>query len=386
MFLVDEIKGEAIILLHEDITEELAAEVNDFIYGVAYFDTIKSIRVSLNSCGGSVLGGMSIISSLLTASQDHGKIITTVIDGMACSIASVIFLIGTIRIVRDYSLGMIHNASGGEDKALLAIKESIMAVYQQFFNSEDELNSALNNETWYSADMMIANGMATSIIYTNNNENVKLDTSSVTNIYDLHELCNKIIKKENSQKMKKTYLEKLKEDLKKLTAKVTLKEEEEKDPKEEMESEASADEEEVMDDETPADEDMENSKLDQLQESVDALTELVQTLIDSWGEAKTENKALKASNEDKEKRKILSEAGIENKALNDWMKLDIETIKNLSKTVKVTAKAPTTKITNSSIEKKFDEMSMDEKKILMDSDMDKYMKMYFEAGKNSKKK
>src|ERR1035437_331619 len=110
-------KEEATILLYQQIgdTEDENGNIstgingNEFALELLYLASIvKIIHVRINSIGGRVLEGFSIISSILNS---NAKIITYN-DGIAASISALILMCGKERYAMDYSLTMIHNPAG----------------------------------------------------------------------------------------------------------------------------------------------------------------------------------------------------------------------------------------------------------------------------------
>lgn len=97
---------EAIIYLYSDIgwigatAEEFVAELKDI--------TAPKINVRINSYGGSVFEGIAIFNAL----RSHPAEVTTQVDAIAASIASVIVQAGDNRIMLDASEMMIHEATG----------------------------------------------------------------------------------------------------------------------------------------------------------------------------------------------------------------------------------------------------------------------------------
>lgn len=132
--------------------------------------TAKQITVYINSYGGEVAIGLAIYNAL----KRHKAKITTVCDGMACSIASVIFMAGDKRIMNESSLLMIHNAwtdiSGNAAELrkqaddLEKISEASKRAYLEKVSlSEEDLQRLLDNETWISASEALEWGFATEI-------------------------------------------------------------------------------------------------------------------------------------------------------------------------------------------------------------------------------
>ncbi len=133
-------------------------------------DTVGEITVHINSFGGEVAEGLSIYNAI----KSHAAHVTTICEGFACSIASVIFMAGDVRVMRDSSLLMIHNpflqAEGTADDlrhaadGLDVIREASVTAYMAHANvSEEEIKSLMDAETWLTAEMAIDMGLATEV-------------------------------------------------------------------------------------------------------------------------------------------------------------------------------------------------------------------------------
>lgn len=120
--------------------------------------TAPNIHLRINSPGGSVFDGQAIYTALVR----HPAKVTTYIDGLAASIASVIALAGEKVVMASNALFMIHNpmssAQGyASDMRKMAdvldkIRESIVTVYNQHTNQpHEEIIAAMDAETWYTA-------------------------------------------------------------------------------------------------------------------------------------------------------------------------------------------------------------------------------------------
>lgn len=123
--------------------------------------TIKTANIDLhiNSPGGSVFDGLAIYNAL----QRHPANVTSYVDGLAASIASVIALAGSKVVMAENALFMIHNPWGfaqgsAEDMRKCAdvldkCKDSIMVAYRNKTGLDDAaLSAAMDAETWYSAE------------------------------------------------------------------------------------------------------------------------------------------------------------------------------------------------------------------------------------------
>ena len=131
---------------------------------------IEEINVHINSYGGEVSEGWAIYNALL----NHSARVNTIVDGFACSIASVIFMAGEKRIMNQISTLMIHNAwtfVGGDMNQirkqaddLEIINNLSKQVYLNHVNISDvELQQMLDVETYVTSENALKFGFATEI-------------------------------------------------------------------------------------------------------------------------------------------------------------------------------------------------------------------------------
>ena len=147
-------------------------------YGVQAKDLVAQIKASkakemdvhINSPGGGVFDGHAIYNAL----KNHPAVVTTHVDGLAASIASVIAMAGDMVHMPANALMMIHNPSnyvGGEADDLRKgadlldkVKGTIIAAYQQKTGlDEDTLGQMMDDETWMTAGEAFELGFADSI-------------------------------------------------------------------------------------------------------------------------------------------------------------------------------------------------------------------------------
>jgi len=123
------------------------------------------IDLHINSYGGVVFDGITIYNLL----KNHPANITTYIDGIAASIASVIALAGNRVLMADNALFMIHKASGvvfgnSDDmrdfaEKLDKINGSIATTYiSKTKKDEAEINDMMAAETWMTAQEALEAG------------------------------------------------------------------------------------------------------------------------------------------------------------------------------------------------------------------------------------
>ena len=129
---------------------------------------IKTIRLRINSPGGSVFEGMAIYNML--RSHPARKIVN--VDGIAASMASVIALVGDDIEMGEGAWIMIHDPLGrisgdAEELREMAdrldkLKSDIVAIYARKTGKvRDEIADMMTAETWLNASEAVANGFAT---------------------------------------------------------------------------------------------------------------------------------------------------------------------------------------------------------------------------------
>ena len=131
------------------------------------------IVVRINSLGGFVYDGIAIYNTI----ADHRAHVTTVVDSIAASIASIITLAGDHRVMNRGSEVMIHDAWGiaiGPATEMRAAADSLdrqnrklAGIYHdRAGGSVDDWLAAMSVETWYSADEAVAAGLAHEAVHT----------------------------------------------------------------------------------------------------------------------------------------------------------------------------------------------------------------------------
>ncbi len=125
----------------------------------------RQINLHINSPGGSVFDGQAIYTTL----RNHPAQVTTYIDGLAASIASVIALAGSRVVMASNALFMIHNPWGvtqgtSDDMRKYAdvldkVRDTIVGVYRDRSGMPDaEILAAMDAETWMSAEEALTFG------------------------------------------------------------------------------------------------------------------------------------------------------------------------------------------------------------------------------------
>lgn len=143
--------------LYEDIglAPEIARHAWDIPEG-------EDVDIRINSCGGSVFGGMAIVAAISTL-RWHGHKTRAIVEGLAASMASVVACACDELQMHEGSMLMIHNpwtliegdAEELKKQAALMekVKHDMVAVYMRKFDiSADEISRLMDEETWISTE------------------------------------------------------------------------------------------------------------------------------------------------------------------------------------------------------------------------------------------
>lgn len=163
---------EAEVYIYEDIGADFFDEGISAKAFVLELNALRvgSIALHINSMGGQVFEGQAIYNALV----NHPAHVTTYIDGLAASIASVVALAGDKVVMASNAIFMIHdpympvvgNAAELRKTAdnLDVLSATIRGVYAQKTGMADEdLAAAMADETWYGAEEALAAGFVDEI-------------------------------------------------------------------------------------------------------------------------------------------------------------------------------------------------------------------------------
>lgn len=157
--------GTATIYVYDEIGY-WGVTASEFVAELAQLN-VASIDVHLNSPGGEIFDGMAIYEAL----RAHPAQVTTYIDSLAASIASVIAMAGDRIVIAPYGEMMIHDGSGlciGNAADMLEMAElldrqsnKIASVYaDRAGGTVEEWRTLMTAETWFSAAEAVAAGLA----------------------------------------------------------------------------------------------------------------------------------------------------------------------------------------------------------------------------------
>lgn len=167
------VKNAAEIYIYEDVGFSWFGGVTakDFADQLRALGDVSQIDVRINSYGGDVFDGLAIYNQL----QTHKASVTTYIDGIAASIASIIAMAGDEIHIAEAGFVMIHDAWGvaigdaGEIRAfaerLDAITGALGDVYvSRTGKTSGEVRDWMRAETWFNSADALKNGFATKVV------------------------------------------------------------------------------------------------------------------------------------------------------------------------------------------------------------------------------
>lgn len=217
------VKGEVMngrpadIYFYDDVDYwDVSQFVREFQFLVDYVEVSK-IRVHIHSVGGSCHEGIKAFSTILNSSVP----VETYNDGLAASMASVIWAAGSERFMRDYAILMIHNpwiadnTDNPNDKIIIeSFKKQLQIIYQSRFHmSEEEVKKIMDGEegvdgTWmFAQDVIDAGIIDEAHIIKSSDDTVNAIAASVKGIKDLAKVSGIIspyLKKNNQTEVSAT--------------------------------------------------------------------------------------------------------------------------------------------------------------------------------------
>lgn len=162
---------ERYILLYDEINNVSSDMVVSKLRGMNILNNKKPIYLEINSPGGSVSDGMSIINTI-----EHIKSpVYTIISGQACSMAALISICGDKRMIYTNSYWMQHSTSDIVGDYIQYIKDRTKFLCE-FENRTEKMlknRTKLSNlditkirsgELWLNADQALAKGVVDEVI------------------------------------------------------------------------------------------------------------------------------------------------------------------------------------------------------------------------------
>ncbi|MFH0806022.1 MAG: ATP-dependent Clp protease proteolytic subunit [Patescibacteria group bacterium] len=159
------------ILLYDEISNCVADVIVTKIKAMNLIDSKKEITIEINSAGGELSCGFSIINAI----EQSIAPVNTIISGQVCSMAALISIVGKKRSIYYNSYWMQHPLSEGQADYLNFIKdrtkflihldkmtETVLKKYTKL--SKSDIRKIETGELWLSADECLKKGIADKII------------------------------------------------------------------------------------------------------------------------------------------------------------------------------------------------------------------------------
>jgi ATP-dependent Clp endopeptidase proteolytic subunit ClpP len=165
-----EAKSDAADIYVYDYIGTWGVEAGTFTKELAAVKDRRVLNLYINSPGGDVFEGMTIYNALL----DVRNKLTAHVMGLAASMASVILLAASTRVIHRGAMVMVHNPWGGcmgtarqmRDTAdvLDKITDQIALLYQDATGADEaRVRAWMDAETWFNAEEALEHGFASAV-------------------------------------------------------------------------------------------------------------------------------------------------------------------------------------------------------------------------------
>ncbi|WP_107951359.1 head maturation protease, ClpP-related [Lysinibacillus parviboronicapiens] len=187
---VNEDNDETVLTIYGDIGESFwyeSTSANDIDRALKEVKT-SNITIRLNSPGGDAFDGIAIYNRL----KDHKAKVKIIVDGWACSAASIMAMAADELIMNTGAMIMVHEAwtiaIGSKTEMqktidmMAKLDESLLDIYMTKAQiTRDEMKQFVINETWFTADEAVAIGFATATEDTKDEEADKANAEAYKN-------------------------------------------------------------------------------------------------------------------------------------------------------------------------------------------------------------
>jgi ATP-dependent Clp endopeptidase proteolytic subunit ClpP len=154
-----------------NLTEVIKKTTNTFLHLNIQLDTELELYLHINSGGGDVFAVLSIINLI----QNNKININTIIEGQACSAATILAMVGSTRQITENSYMLIHNISSefwgkmhefeDEMKNLTLLTKDIKKMYTKYSNiNSKQLEKLLKKDLLLNAKTCLNYGLVDDII------------------------------------------------------------------------------------------------------------------------------------------------------------------------------------------------------------------------------
>jgi ATP-dependent protease ClpP protease subunit len=198
-YLVNRTSKEATLRLYGELGGKVDGDY--FAQEIGWLDeNTDTIHIRINSPGGSVFQGLSIVGAILGA---KAKVITYV-DGIAASMAAVIAVAGHQVKMNDFAKLMVHDPFFTDDsgekvktlsvrdqRAIGAMKSTLEGILKRRCKADIKVDDMMKKETWLTAEEALTAGLIDEVISTGRNLG-NLEPLKMVAILNEEELKNKI--------------------------------------------------------------------------------------------------------------------------------------------------------------------------------------------------
>lgn len=173
--LLSKLLKDRVIMVVGEINDDMAQLIVAQLHYLHSEDSDAPITMYINSPGGSVTAGMSIIDTM----QFIGNPVITICMGMAASMGSLIFMMGTkgLRFIMPRATVMIHQPLGGAQgqateieitaKQIIKTKKIINEMIAEATGNDiDTVAADTERDNYKNAEESVAYGIADSMIRT----------------------------------------------------------------------------------------------------------------------------------------------------------------------------------------------------------------------------
>ncbi len=153
----------------DGITQEQFIHELLYVVEQAKANNSNTITLHINSEGGDVMHGYGMYSAIKKLINEGINLIT-INDGIVASMATALYMLGTVRKAHDYSIMMVHDPSFGgrnarnekEREIIDLTKQSLIRMFGETSKlTLDQLSELMTEETWLSSEQMFDFGILT---------------------------------------------------------------------------------------------------------------------------------------------------------------------------------------------------------------------------------
>lgn len=176
-------KKEARMRLYGEIGRQVDADL--FAQELASLDDrTDTVHIHINSPGGDVISGLSIIAAM----RSMKAFVHVHIDGIAASMAAVIAISADRVGMQDYAKLMIHNPYPSDEgaemtdklkKALASLTDTLQTILSRRGCKKEKISSLMSAETWFTADEAKTEGLIDEIVSSQRTELKNLTTTEL---------------------------------------------------------------------------------------------------------------------------------------------------------------------------------------------------------------